>query len=65
MFGDPTEMGTKDGKEFWVYTALQTTARTYVPFVGDGTKGKELRIDFDRTGVVIGYDLVETKDRYS
>ena len=66
MFGAPMEKGTQNGREFWSYRTLQTSARTFIPFVGlatgsSGTDGKDLMIYFDKSGLVTSYDLSQSK----
>lgn len=65
-FGDPSEKGTNEGKEYWAYQMAQTNATAYIPFASavtgnSGISGKYLRITFDKKGVVTGYDLSDTK----
>ncbi|NRR32204.1 hypothetical protein HSX11_18675 [Oxalobacteraceae bacterium] len=65
-FGEPSEIGTNDGKEYWAYQMSQTSGVGMIPFVkivtgSSGITGKYLRISFDKKGVVESYSLSETK----
>jgi outer membrane protein assembly factor BamE (lipoprotein component of BamABCDE complex) len=62
MFGEPTEKGTKNGREYWMYRLQTASAKTFIPFVNltggnSGTEIKDLTIEFSKTGVVTNYDL--------
>lgn len=62
MFGEPSERGTKNGREYWMYRLQTAGVRTFIPFVGlatgnSGTEIKDLTIDFDKSGVVTNFDL--------
>ena len=62
MFGEPTEKGTKSGREYWMYRLQTASAKTFIPFVNltggnSGTEIKDLTIEFNKTGVVTSYDL--------
>ena len=66
MFGEPSERGTKNGREYWMYRLQSASAKTFIPFVnlatGDsGTEIKDLVIDFDAAGGGSNYDLVVFK----
>jgi len=65
-FGEPSETGVNEGKEFWAYQMAQSSGKSYIPFASlvtgsSGISGKYLRISFNKKGVVESYDLTETK----
>ena len=66
MFGEPSEKGTKNGRDYWMYRLQTASAKTFIPFAGlasgnSGTEIKDLTIEFNKAGVVSNYDLVVTK----
>jgi len=65
-FGEPSETGINEGKEFWAYQMAQSSGKSYIPFASlvtgsSGISGKYLRISFNKKGVVESYDMTETK----
>ena len=65
-FGEPSETGINEGKEFWADQVAQTSAKGYIPFASlvtgsSGITGKYVRIVFDKKGIVEHYDVTETK----
>jgi outer membrane protein assembly factor BamE (lipoprotein component of BamABCDE complex) len=65
-FGEPSERGMNDGKEYWAYQMAQSSAKTFIPFASlvsgsSGINGKYLRIFFDKKGMVDSYELSDTK----
>jgi outer membrane protein assembly factor BamE (lipoprotein component of BamABCDE complex) len=65
-FGEPSDAGINDGKEYWGYQMAQASAKTFIPFAAlvtgsSGISGKYLRITFDKKGVVTSYDISETR----
>lgn len=65
-FGEPSERGMNEGKEYWAYQMAQSSAKTFIPFASlvtgsSGINGKYLRIFFDKKGVVDSYELSDTK----
>lgn len=66
MFGEPSEKGTKNGREYWMYRLQTASAKTFIPFAGlatgnSGTEIKDLTIEYNKVGVVVNYDLAQTK----
>jgi len=65
-FGEPSERGMNESKEYWAYQMAQSSAKTFIPFASlvtdsSGINGKYLRIFFDKKGVVDSYELSDTK----
>ncbi|MDO8775723.1 MAG: outer membrane protein assembly factor BamE [Burkholderiaceae bacterium] len=66
MFGEPSEKGIRNGREYWMYRLQTASAKTFIPFAGlatgnSGTEIKDLTIDFNKAGVVVNYDLAQSK----
>jgi len=65
-FGEPMEKAVAGGKETWTYRMLDSSARTYIPFVGlivgdNGHESIDLEVVFDRKGRVERHEFTKTK----
>ena|SRR5471032_649900 len=65
-YGEPSETGTNEGKEYWAYQMARSNGIGMIPFAtivtgASGITGKYLRISFDKKGFVESYTLSETK----
>lgn len=65
-YGEPSETGVSEGKEYWAYQMARTSGIGMIPFASfvtgsNGISGKYLRINFDKKGIVDSYALSETK----
>lgn len=66
MFGEPSEKGTKNGREYWMYRLQTASAKTFIPFSSmatgnSGTEIKDLTVEYNKAGVVVNYDLAIIK----
>jgi outer membrane protein assembly factor BamE (lipoprotein component of BamABCDE complex) len=64
-FGEPSETGINEGKEYWAYQMARSNGISMIPFASLvtgslGTSGKYLRITFDKKGIVESYTMSET-----
>ena len=65
IYGQPMYRQTNsDGTETWTYSTMDTSFKTYVPFVplitgNDGTQGKDLSIKFNQSKIVISQDFTQ------
>lgn len=65
LYGEPMYKQTaSDGTETWTYSMMDTSFKTYVPFVplvtgSDGTEGKDLSVKFNRAKIVASVEFTK------